>query len=272
LSGEGQGLQLDYWKQQLAGAPPVLELPKDRPRPVQQSFNGARESFQLPLSLTRSLQELSRREGATLFMTILAAFQILLSRYSGQDDIVVGTNIANRHRHDVEGLIGVFINNLVLRTDLSGNPSFRALIGRVREMCLEAYAHQDTPFEKLVEVLQPKRDSSYPPLFQVMLTLQNTPAQKVALPGLTANSVEFDQVTARADLMLNISETRQGLLGVLEYNTDLFDAATATRTLKHFQALLEDVVAHPDKDLKSISLGPEEESRELISGFNETLE
>ncbi len=272
LSGEGQGLQLDYWKQQLAGAPPVLELPKDRPRPVLQSFSGARQSVQLPLSLTRSLQELSRREGATLFMTILTAFQILLSRYSGQEDIVVGTNIANRHRHDVEGLIGVFINNLVLRTDLSGNPSFRALIGRVREMCLEAYAHQDTPFEKLVEVLQPNRDSSYPPLFQVMLTLQNTPAQKVELPGLTANFVEFDHVTARADLMLNMSETRQGLLGVLEYNTDLFDAATATRTLKHFQALLEDVVAQPDKDLKSISLGSEEESRELIYGFNEALE
>jgi amino acid adenylation domain-containing protein len=272
LLNDGQELQLDYWKQQLAGAPVVLELPKERPRPMVQSFNGARESFQLPLSLSRSLQELSRREGATLFMTLLAAFQLLLSRYSGQEDIVVGTNVANRQRHDLEGLIGVFINNLVLRTDLSGNPSFKALIGRVREVCLEAYAHQDTPFEKLVEVLQPERDSSYPPLFQVMLTLQNTPEQKIQLPGLTANFVEFDHVTARADLMLNMSETRQGLFGVLEYNTDLFDASTATRTLKHFEALLEDVVAHPDKDLKSISLGREEESRQLIYSFNEALD
>jgi amino acid adenylation domain-containing protein len=272
LLSDGQESQLDYWKRQLAGAPMVLELPKDRPRPLAQSFNGARELFQLPLSTTRSLQELSRREGATLFMTLLAGFQVLLSRYSGQEDIVVGTNIANRHRQDIEGLIGVFINNLVLRTDLSGNPSFRALIGRVRETCLEAYAHQDMPFEKLVEVLQPERDSSYPPLFQVMLSLQNTPVERVELTGLTAGFVEFDHVTARADLMLIMSETNQGLFGVLEYNTDLFDAATAVRTLKHFKALLEDVVAHPDMDLQSISLGPEEESRVLISNFNQALE
>jgi amino acid adenylation domain-containing protein len=272
LLSDGQESQLDYWKRQMAGAPLVLELPKDRPRPLAQSFNGARESFQLPLRTTKSLQELSRREGATLFMTLLAGFQVLLSRYSGQEDIVVGTNIANRHRQDIEGLIGVFINNLVLRTDVSGNPSFRELIGRVREMCLEAYAHQDMPFEKLVEVLQPERDSSYPPLFQVMLSLQNTPVEQVELTGLTAGFVEFDHVTARADLMLILSETNQGLFGVLEYNTDLFDASTAVRTIRHFKALLEDVVAHPEIDLQSISLGPEEESRLLISNFNQELE
>jgi amino acid adenylation domain-containing protein len=272
LLGESRDSQLQYWKQQMAGAPTVLELPKDRPRPVTQSFNGARHSFQVPMSATRSLQELSRREGATLFMTLLAAFQVLLSRYSGKEDIVVGTNVANRHRHDIEGLIGVFINNLVLRTDLSGNPSFQKLIGRVREVCLDAYAHQDVPFEKLVEVLQPVRDSSYPPLFQVMLSLQNTPVERVEVTGLTANFVEFDHVTARADLMLIMSETNQGLFGVLEYNTDLFDASTAARIVKHFKALLEDVVAHPNKDLKSISLGHEEESRLLISNFNQALE
>ena len=256
----------------MAGAPTVLELPKDRPRPVTQSFNGARQSFKVPLSTTRSLEELSRREGATLFMTLLAALQVLLSRYSGQQDIVVGTNVANRHRHDIEGLIGVFINNLVLRTNLSGNPSFQELIGRVREVCLDAYAHQDVPFEKLVEVLQPVRDSSYPPLFQVMLSFQNTPVERVEVTVLTADFVEFDHVTARADLMLIMSETNQGLFGVLEYNTDLFDASTAARIVKHFKALLEDVVAHPDKDLKSLSLGQEEERRLLISNFNQTLE
>jgi amino acid adenylation domain-containing protein len=272
LLSQGRDSQLQYWKQQMAGAPTVLELPKDRPRPVTQSFNGARHSFQLPVSMTSSLQELSRREGATLFMTLLAAFQVLLSRYSGKEDIVVGTNVANRHRHDIEGLIGVFINNLVLRTDLSGNPSFQTLIGRVREVCLDAYAHQDVPFEKLVEILQPVRDSSYPPLFQVMLSLQNTPVERVEVTGITANFVAFDHVTARADLMLIMSETNQGLFGVLEYNTDLFDASTAARIVKHFKALLEDVVAHPDKDLKSISLGQEEESRLLISNFNQALE
>ncbi len=272
LLRDGQDSQLEYWKRQLAGAPAVLELPKDRPRPVTQSFNGARHAFQLPLGTSRSLQELSRREGATLFMTLLAAFQVLLSRYSGQEDIVVGTNVANRHRHDVEGLIGVFINNLVLRSDLSGNPSFEKLLGRVREVCLDAYAHQDVPFEKLVEVLQPVRDSSYPPLFQVMLSFQNTPVEGVEVTGVTADFVEFDHVTARADLMLIVSETNQGLFGVLEYNTDLFDASTAARIVKHFQALLEDVVAHPDKDLKSISLGQDEQRRLLISNFNQTLE
>ena len=272
LLRDGQDSQLQYWKQKLAGAPAVLELPKDRPRPVTQSFNGARHSFQLPLSTTKSLQELSRREGATLFMTLLAAFKVLLSRYSGQEDIVVGTNVANRHRHDIEGLIGVFINNLVLRTDLSGNPSFQTLLGRVREVCLDAYAHQDVPFEKLVEVLQPVRDSSYPPLFQVMLSFQNTPVEGVEVTGVTADFVDFGHVTARADLMLILSETNQGLFGVLEYNTDLFDASTAARIVKHFEALLEDVVAHPDKDLKSISFGQEEERRVLISSFNQALE
>ncbi|HEU4508047.1 MAG TPA: amino acid adenylation domain-containing protein [Pyrinomonadaceae bacterium] len=272
LLNDGQDSQLQYWIQHMAGAPRVLELPKDRPRPVTQSFNGARHSFQIPLSTTRSLEELSRREGATLFMTLLAALQVLLSRYSGQEDIVVGTNVANRHRHDIEGLIGVFINNLVLRTNLSGNPPFQQLIGRVREVCLDAYAHQDVPFEKLVEVLQPVRDSSYPPLFQVMLSFQNTPVEQLEVKGLSADYVEFDHVTARADLMLIMSETTHGLFGTLEYNTDLFDASTAARIVKHFQALLEDVVAHPEKDLKSISLGQEEESRRLISNFNQTLE
>ncbi len=272
LLSDGQDSQLQYWKQQMAAAPTVLELPKDHPRPVTQSFNGARHSFQIPLSTTRALEELSRREGATLFMTLLAALQVLLSRYSGKEDIIVGTNVANRHRHDIEDLIGVFINNLVLRTDLSGNPSFQVLIGRVREVCLDAYAHQDVPFEKLVEVLQPVRDSSYPPLFQVMLSFQNTPVERVEVTGLTADFVEFDHVTARADLMLIMSETNYGLFGVLEYNTDLFEASTAARIVKHFTALLEDVVAHPDKDLKSLSLGQEAESRLLISNFNQTLE
>ncbi|HEY6189996.1 MAG TPA: condensation domain-containing protein, partial [Pyrinomonadaceae bacterium] len=273
LQGEVFEAQLDYWRNQLSGAPPMLELPTDRPRPPAQTFNGARSSFQLSTELSRTLKDLSRREGATLFMTLLAVFQTLLSRYTGQNDIVVGTNIANRNLKSIEGLIGFFVNNLALRTDLSGNLSFRDLLGRVREVCLGAYVHQDMPFEKLLEALQPERGhSSIPAFLQVMFALQNAPMSSVQLSGVTLSPVEISNVTARADLVMIMWETEDELSGVLEYNTDLFNESTITLMLSRFQALLEAAAEHPDQDLKSIVLVDEEESQQLIYAFNDALE
>ena len=192
-----------------------------------------------------ALKALSQREGVTLFMTLLAAFQILLHRYTGQDDILVGSPIAGRTRTELEGLIGFFVNTLVLRTDLSGNPTFRELLGRVREVALGAYAHQDLPFEKLVEELQPERSLSHSPLFQVMFILQNAPRQTLALPGLTLRRLEVDSGTAKFDLTLSMTESADGLRAVWEYNTDLFEAATHRRLQGHFQTLLEGIVTDP---------------------------
>ncbi|KKK44340.1 hypothetical protein LCGC14_3167270, partial [marine sediment metagenome] len=186
LQGEVLETQLDYWKEQLVGGLPVLQLPTDRPRPAVQTFRGEKQSLLLPKELCETLKALSRREGVTLFMTLLAAFKTLLYRYTGQEDMVVGSPIAGRTRVEFEGLIGFFVNTLVLRTSLSGNPSFRELLGRVSDVTQGAYAHQDLPFEKLVEVLQPERSLSYSPLFQVMFVLMNAPQEALDLPGLTA--------------------------------------------------------------------------------------
>ncbi|MCG8348344.1 MAG: amino acid adenylation domain-containing protein [Chloroflexales bacterium] len=210
--------QLEYWKQQLAGErgkPPLLDLPTDRPRPAIQSANGATHSFALPRALTDALQALSRAEGATLFMTLLAAFQVVLARYSGQDDFCVGTPIANRTRAETEGLIGFFVNTLVLRADLTGNPTFRELLAQVREQSLGAYTHQDLPFEMLVEALQPERNLSYNPLFQVMFVLNNAPVQAVQLPSLTMRPLQVESGTARFDITLSMAEGPEGLGGAL---------------------------------------------------------
>ena len=193
----------------------------------------------LPEAVGAGLKALSREAGATLFMTVLAAFKILLHRYTRQDDIVVGTPIANRNRREIEGLIGFFVNTLVLRTDLSGDPSFRELLRRVREVCLGAYAHQDLPFEKLVEELHVERDLSRNPLFQVMFVLQNGLPRAVELPGLTLSPVEGNSETAHFDLTLQIVDAEQGLTAAFVYNTDLFEAATIARMLRTFQTLLE---------------------------------
>ncbi len=190
LQGERLEEQLSYWKEQLAGAPAVLELPTDKPRPAVQSFRGARQFSALSKNLSQALNELSRRDGATLFMMLLAAFQALLMRYSGQEDISVGTDVANRNRAETEGLIGFFLNHLVLRTDLSGNPTFRELLGRVREVALEAYAHQDVSFHKLVEALKPERSQSHTPLFQILFVLQNAPTVPLRLTGLTLSQLD----------------------------------------------------------------------------------
>ncbi len=202
LAGEVLERQLSYWKGQLTGAPAVIDLPTDRPRPAVQSYRGAHQSMRLSRELTEKLKELSQREGATLFMTLLAAFQTLLMRYTSQEDIVIGSPIAGRNRAETENLIGFFINTLVLRTDLSGDPTFRELLGRVKELTFGAYEHQDVPFEKLVEELQPERSLSRNPLFQVMFTLLNAPGQSLELPGLTLRPLPADSGTSQFDVAL----------------------------------------------------------------------
>nr|QEO74274.1 condensation domain-containing protein [uncultured bacterium] len=270
LKGEVLETQLAYWKKQLAGAPPLLELPTDRPRPPVQSFRGATAQLTISEKLSESLKMLSRREGATLFMTLLAAFQALLHRYTGQAEVVVGSPIANRTRVETEALIGFFVNTLVLRSDLSGDPTFREVVGRVREVTLGAYAHQDVPFEKLVEELQPERDLSRTPFFQVMFALQNASREALELPGLTLSPMVMDSGTAKFDLVLALEETEHGLRGVFEYNTDLFDATTVERMIGHFQQLLDGVVVNPDERLSALPLLTEAERRRQLDEWNRT--
>jgi amino acid adenylation domain-containing protein/FkbM family methyltransferase len=270
LQGEVLGQMLAYWRRQLEGAPAVLELPTDRPRPLVQTSNGATLSFMLPQEVGEKLTALSRREGVTLFMTLLAAFQTLLQRYTGQDDIVVGTPVANRNRVEIEGLIGFFVNMLVLRTDSAGNPSFRELLRRVREVVLEAYAHQDVPFEKLIEELKVERSLSRAPIFQVNFALHNEPTSALELAGLTLSFLEIESVTAKYDLSLNMAETGRGLAGTLTYNTDLFDAATAQRMMTHFETLLKGIVADPEQHVRALPLLTEAERREVLEDWNET--
>ncbi len=270
LQGEVREAQLSYWKQQLSSPPNILELPTDRPRPPIQSDRGAKQSLVLSKPLTEALKTLSQQEKVTLFMMLLAAFQTLLYRYTGQDDIVVGTPISGRNRAEIEGLIGFFVNTLVMRTDLSGTPSFREILNRVREVALGAYTNQDLPFEQLVEKLQPERNLSHTPLFQVMFQLQNTPTTTLDLPGLTLSPLEFDKKTAKFDLTLVMVEIKQGLMGTLEYNTDLFNADTITRMLGHFQTLLEGIVANPEQQICDLPLLPKTEQHQLLVEWNNT--
>jgi acyl carrier protein len=260
LQGEELEKQLGYWKGRLEAAPGVLELPTDHRRPAVQSFRGASQRVELEAGLSEALKELSRQEGVTLFMTLLAAFQSLLHHYTGRDDILVGSDIANRSRVEIEGLIGFFSNMLVLRTDLSGDPSFRELLGRVREVTLGAYAHQDLPFEKLVDELRPERDLSHNPLFQVVFTLQNAPKPLPDLPGLTLSPLHIENTTAKFDLVLNMWETEQGLTGSMQYNTDLFEATTMARMLRHFENLLRSIVAQPGVRLSALEMLSDEET------------
>ncbi len=235
LQGEALERQLDYWRRQLAGAP-ALELPT-KVRPAVKRYEGATLSFALDADVMRGLRELSRREGATLFMTLLAGFQALLGRYSGQQDISVGTPIAGRTRAETEGLVGFFVNTLVLRTKLDGDPTFRELLGRVKEACFGAYAQQDVPFERVVEELQPERDLSRTPLFQVMFMLQNEAPGIGGLRGLSVEPLETTSVNAKFDLTLALGESKDGLRGTLQYSSDLFDAATMERFAEHFRRL-----------------------------------
>ncbi len=270
LSGEVIQNQINYWKHHLGGATPVLELPTDRPRPPVQTYRGAKQSFVLPQSLCAALHTVSQQEGVTMFMTLLAAFQTLLYRYTAQQDILVGSPIPGRNLPEIEGLIGFFVNTLVLRTDMSGNPSFRELLQRVRSLAMSAYAQQDLPFEKLVEELQLERSLSYHPLFQVMFVLQNTSRQTLYLPGLTSTIFDLDNVTSRFDLTLSIKETEHELQGWWEYNTDLFDAATITRMIGHFQTLLDSIVANPQQQISELPLLTAAERHQLLFEWNDT--
>ncbi|BAZ21899.1 amino acid adenylation domain-containing protein [Kalymmatonema gypsitolerans NIES-4073] len=270
LQGKVMDTQLDYWKQQLAGSPPLLELPTDRVRPPIQTNRGGIKRFQLDDPLTQKLKSLSEKSGATLFMTLLTGFVILLSRYSNQQDILVGSPIANRNRSEIESLIGFFVNILVLRTDVSGNPSFWELLQRVRQVAMEAYAHQDVPFEQVVETLQPERNLNYSPLFQVMFVLLNTPPGKLELPGLSLTPLEIENPTAKFDLTLLMTESEQGLSGSLEYNCDLFEEATITRMAGHFVTLLEGIVANPEERISQLPLLTQPEQQQLLVEWNDT--
>jgi amino acid adenylation domain-containing protein len=261
--------QLQYWRRQLAGVP-VLELPFDYPRPAVETYRGARAAFRLPKQLRARLTALSRQEGVTLYMTLLAAFQTLLARYTGQDDIAVGSPIAGRNRAEFEGLIGFFVNTLVIRSDLSGDPTFRELLGRVREVALGAYTHQELPFERLVEELAPARSLSHSPLFQVMFVLQNAPQQTLELTAVSLEPMEVDSGASKFDLTLFMNEGTEGLSGQLEYDTDLFEAGTIRRMLGHWEVLLEGIAADPDRRLSELPLLPEAERRQLLVDWNRT--
>jgi amino acid adenylation domain-containing protein len=270
LRGEVLSHQIGYWKERLAGAPALLELPADRPRPAVQTYRGATVPVELSVELLERLQALGRSEGATLYMTLLGAFQVLLSRYGGGEDVVVGSPIAGRTRGEVEALIGFFVNTLVLRTDLSGDPSFRAVLGRVREGTLGAYEHQEVPFEKLVAELQPERSLSHAPLFQVMFTLQNAEGGGGAPPGLALSGVGAAREIAQFDLSLTLAATSQGLRGALNYNTDLFDDGTAQRMLGHLERVLEQVAADADVRLSELELLGQAERRQVVDEWNRT--
>ena len=275
LQGHALESQLSYWKRKLADIP-MLQLPTDQPRPPVQTFRGAAASLSLDEDLTIALHALGQQESVTLFMLLLAAFKALLYRYTGQQDIAIGSLIANRTRAEIEGLIGFFVNTLVLRTDLAGNPSFRELLRREREVCLEAYAHQDVPFEQVVDALQPERNLSYSPLFQVMCTLQNKPLTSSSFStavehiGLSTSFLETGTATTKFDLSLFLSETRHGLHMEAEYNTDVFEPATIQRLLVHFRNLLQGIVEHPDRSLATLPLLTASERQQLLVTWNNT--
>ncbi len=268
MQGEVLEEHLAYWRQQLKDSAPVLQLPTDRPRPAVQTYNGAVLPYLLEPERVKPVQALANSEGATLFMVMLAAFKALLYRHSGQPDIIVGTPIAGRPRAELESLIGFFVNTLALRTAVDGEQSFRSLLRRVREGALGAYAHQDVPFEKLVEDLQPDRNLSFTPLFQVVFALQNATTETLELSGLKWLMEPLQSTTAKFDLTFFLLEERGWLIGALEYNTDLFDEATVKRLLQHFTMLLESVAANPDQKLLDIPLLTEEERTLVLGEWN----
>ena len=270
IEGEELERQLDYWTEQLGGGLPMLELPTDRPRPAVQTSRGATTARHLDAKLTRGLKALAMSEGATLFMVLLAAFQTLLHRYTDQADISIGSPIANRTSSEVEGLIGLFINTLVFRTDLSGDPSFRELLRRLKEISLQAFDNQDLPFEQLVQVLQPERDMSHTPLFQAMFILQNAPVKAQPVGDLVFSNIDVDAGTATFDITLAMSEMAQGMDASVEYSTDLFDDSTIESMLNHFQVLLAGILADPDQTISRLPLLPQAELEQVVYGWNDT--
>ena len=259
LQGAALDTHLSYWRQKLAGMPPRLELPTDHPRSVKRTVWGGTVRFQLSDGLTQRLKALSQQSGTTLFMTLLAAFQTLLHRYTGQTDIVVGTDIANRNRLELEGLIGFFVYQLVLRTGCSAHLTFQSLLNQVRQVVLEAYAHQDLPFNELVKALKPERSLDHTPLFQVKFVFENAPPPTLRLPNLTLTPLEIEKRITQHDLILFVWEEAQGLQGVFEYSTDLFEVTTIAMMAQQFQTLLVDICARPNTPLKRLNLLSEAE-------------
>ena len=271
LEGEILAFQVNYWQQQLGGILPILQLPLDRPRPPIQTTNGVFRRLELPQNLSTDLTALSQREGVTLFMTCLAAFQTLLYRYSGQEDMIVGTPISGRNRTEIEGSIGCFINTLVLRTNLEHNPSFQELLRRVQQVALGAYAHQDLPFEKLLEELNPDRDLSRSPLFQVMFIFEHTPSPNWEIPGVKVTPLEVHRKgISNFDLTLSLTETATGIQGGIEYNTDLFEPETIERMVGHFHTLLTGIVANPAQRIANLQLLTPAEQQQILVEWNQT--
>jgi len=270
LQGEVLAQELAYWKETLAGAPSVLELPTDRPRPAVQGWQGASEPVTVSAALTDALKALSRRNGITLFMTLLAAFTTLLHRYTQQEDIVVGAPVACRTRVETESLVGFFANTLALRTNLAGDPSLRELLRRVRDVCLQAYAHQELPFERLVEELQPERNRSHAPLIQAVFAFHNTPETEATFAGLEVTSVPVDTGTAKFDLTLSLTARAGELVGELRYDTTLFDATTIVRLREHFLALLDGGVPDADRPISRLPLITDADREQLLVTWNRT--
>ena len=270
LTGGRLGADLAYWTHQLAGPIPPLELPTDRPRSAVERYRGDRLTFALAPGIADGILRVSREEGVTVFMVALAAFQVLLMRYTGQQDICVGTPVAGRNRQELEPLVGFFVNTLVLRTDLSGNPTVREVLGRVRETALGAYAHQDLPFEKLVEALRLPHDPSRNPLFQVMLAFQPPQVVPLRLRGLEVTPVDLERRASQFDLTLFLQEQPAGIAGWVEYSTDLFDRATIERLARHWCALLEGMVVAPGHRLSELPLLNDAERRQVLVEWNAT--
>ena len=262
--------QLDYWKKKLDGAPAVLTLPTDRPRPATQDFQGRAVGITVPTSTVEALKLISHKRGATLFMTFLAAFKTLLHHYTSQDGIVVGTPIAGRNRAEIEGLIGCFTNTLVLFSDLSGNPKFSELLARVKETALDAYANQDMPFDKLVEVIRPERKLSHNSLFQVLFALHNLQLGKVNLPEIAISPLTTDSFTSRFDLSVEVQEGPRGAFIRFEYSTQLFDHNTIVRMAGHFETLLQSIIRDPDQRILDLEILTPGERALLLDEWNDT--
>jgi acyl carrier protein len=264
LQGDALERQITYWRERLNGVPPVLALPLDHPREAATSYRGAMQRFTLPAELSASLRELCRRERVTPFMALLSAFKVLLYQRTGQKDLVVGTDVANRTQPQTEGIIGFFLNHLVLRTDLSGDPSFREVVGRVRETALGAYAHQDLPFEKLVEVLRPERDLSHTPLFQVLFVLDDLPAAAPEMQGLEISSVQNIVPPSKFDLSLFMKDHEQGVQGLWVFRTDLFESESITKLSAQFTTLFAELLADPDRPIEDVpNFSEQERTRDM---------
>ncbi|MCI0352635.1 MAG: condensation domain-containing protein, partial [Acidobacteriales bacterium] len=268
---DGLAKQLAYWKDQLAQAPSVFEWPTDNPRPAIQSHRGGSHRFVVPPTVAERVQTLAQKEGCTTFMTLLAAFQTLAFRYTGREDIITGSAIANRSRPEFEPLVGFFVNTLPLRTRLDPRMTFRQLLQRIRQVTIEAYEHQDLPFDRLVEELQPERDTSYQPLIQTMFIQLNVPMPDTPGSGITWLPFELDFGQSRFDLTLEVNDTPKGFEGRMEYAADLFEAATIARMAAQYQTLLESVIENPDRQLCEFDILPESEKQKVLTAWNNTM-